>query len=115
MDVFNDVNVDDIHVDMVRYRQQYLDFEKPNSTELWHKALLLCKNKPEWCGIALVIQICLCTPCSNTTMERHFNHLKVVKTDQPRSLPNRSLPPSGPHSHVHDLLTTLTLNISSYC
>ena len=58
MDVFNDVNVDDIHVDMVRYRQQYLDFEKPNSTELWHKALPLCKNKPEWCGLALVIQIC---------------------------------------------------------
>ena len=64
------------------------------STEIWHKALLLCKDKPEWCGIshlALVIEICLCTPCSNAMLERFFNHLKVVKTDQRASLSSSSL------------------------
>ena len=65
MDVFKDINVDDIRVDVVRYCQRYPDFEKPNPTELWHRALLLCKDKPEWCDKTLVIEICLCTPCSN--------------------------------------------------
>ena len=73
MDVFKDINVDDIRVDVVRYCQRYPDFEKPNPTELWHKALLLCKDKPEWCDKALVIEICLCTPCSNATLERDFS------------------------------------------
>ena len=94
MDVFNDINVDDIRVDVVRYCQRYLDFGKPNPTEIWHKALLLCKDKPEWCGVshlALVIEICLCTPCSNAMLERFFNHLKVVKTDQRVSLSSSSL------------------------
>ena len=64
------------------------------STEIWHKALLLCKDEPEWCGVshlALVIEICLCTPCSNAMLERFFNHLKVVKTDQRTSLSSSSL------------------------
>ena len=93
MSPFKDINVDYIrraHVDVVRYCQRYLDFEKPN----WHKALLLCKDKPEWCGVshlALVIEICLCTPCSNAMPERFFNHLKVVKTDQRASLSSSSL------------------------
>ena len=75
MDVFKDINVDDIRVDMVRYCQRYPDFQKPNATELWHKALLLCKDKPEWCDKALVIKICLCTPCSNATLERDFSSI----------------------------------------
>ena len=94
MDVFNDINVDDIRVDVVRYCQRDLDFGKPNPTEIWHKALLLCKDKPEWCGVshlALVIEICLCTPCSNALLERFFNHLKVVKTDQRVTLLSSSL------------------------
>ena len=81
--------MDDIRVDVVRYCQLYLDFEEPNPTEIWHKDLLLCKDRPEWRGVshlALVIEICLCTPCSNATLERFFNHLKVVKTDQCLSL-----------------------------
>ena len=44
MDVFKDINVDDIRVDVVRYCQRYLDFGKPNPTEIWHEALLLCKG-----------------------------------------------------------------------
>ena len=76
---------------MVRYCQQYLEFEKSNTTPLWLKALLLCKDKHEWCSIALVIEIRLCKPCSNATLERFFNHLKVVKTDQRTSLSSFTL------------------------
>ena len=53
IDVFKDINVE--------------------STEHLHKVLLLCKDKPEWCGVALVIEICLCTTCSNATLERDFS------------------------------------------
>ena len=73
MNIFKDINVDDIrkdYVDGVRYCQRYLNFEKPNPTELWHKVHLLCKDKTEWWGIDLVIEICLCTPFSNATLER---------------------------------------------
>ena len=73
MEFIKDIDVDDIRVDVVRYCHGYPDFEKPNTTELWHKDLLLCKDKPKWCGIALVIEICLCTACSNATLERDFS------------------------------------------
>ena len=63
MNVFKDINEDGIRVNVVPYCQRHLDFEKPNSTELWYKLLLLCKDQPEWSGMALVIEICLCTPC----------------------------------------------------
>ena len=86
MDVFKDINLGDIRVGVVRYCQPYLNFEKPNPTEMWHKTLFLCKDKTEWCGIALLIEICLCVPCSNATLERFFNHLNVVKTDKRVSL-----------------------------
>ena len=50
MDIFKDINVYVIrrgYVDVVRYCQRYLDFEKPNLTELWEKVHLSCKDKPE--------------------------------------------------------------------
>ena len=51
MNIFKDINVDDIrkdYVDVVRYCQLYLDFEKPNPTELLRKVHLLCKDKTKW-------------------------------------------------------------------
>ena len=76
MDVFKDINVDDIRVDVVRYCQLYLDFENPNPTEIWHTTFPLCKDKPEWRGVSHLVMICLCTSCSNAMLERFFNHLK---------------------------------------
>ena len=76
MDIFKDINVDDIrkdYVDVVRYCQRYLNFEKTNPTELWHKVHLLCKDKTEGCGIALAFLKCYAGEI--------YNHLKVVKID----------------------------------
>ena len=67
------IYVDDIRVDAVRYCQRYHDFEKPNPTKLWHRALLLCKDKPEWYDKIVLMEICFCTPCSNATLERDFS------------------------------------------
>ena len=94
MEVFKHVNKDGVidgYVEVVRFCQRYLDYENSNQVELWHKVLLQCKDKPEWHGIGLVIEICLCTPCSNATLERFFNQLKIVKTDQRTALSSSSL------------------------
>ena len=94
MEVFKHVDKDSVidgYVEVVRFCQRYLDYENSNQVELWHKVLLQCKDKPEWHGIGLVIEICLCTPCSNATLERFFNQLKIVKTDQRTALSSSSL------------------------
>ena len=94
MKIFDDVRKNDVidgYVEIVRYCQRYFDFENIDQFELWHKILMLCKNKKEWYSASLVIEICLCTPCSNATLERFFSHLKFVKTDQRTSLSAGSL------------------------
>ena len=94
MKIFKDFRKDDIvrsYIDVVRFCQRYFDYEKTDPTELWHKVLLQSKDKPEWRGISLLIEICLCTPCSNATLERFFSQLKVVKTEQRTALSSSSL------------------------
>ena len=94
MDVFKNVKKEDVtaeFVSVVRYCQRYFDYENVEPLELWHKIMLLCRQKPEWSSIALIIEICLCTPCSNATLERFFSQLKIVKTDLRTSLSSSSL------------------------
>ena len=85
MKIFENIRKEDVldgYVEMVRYCQRYFDFEKVDQFELWHKVLMLCEDRKEWYDASLVIEICLCTPCSNATLERFFSQLKLVKTDQ---------------------------------
>ena len=79
MEIYKHVDKDSVidgYVEVVRFCQRYLDYENSNQVELWHKVLLQCKDKPEWHGIGLVIEICLCTPCSNATLERFFKSVE---------------------------------------
>ena len=48
---------------------------------LWSKICLGNKEKGFWHDIILLVELCLCTPFSNVTLERIFSHLKVVKTE----------------------------------
>ena len=81
----------DGYIEVVRYCQRYFNYEKIDKFELWHKILLLCESKKEWYSVCLIIEICLCTPCSNATLERFFSHLKFIKTDQRTALSAGSL------------------------
>ena len=65
--------------------------EHSNQIELWHKVLLASKDREQWLGVSLIIEICLCTPSSDATLERFFGHLKIVKTDQRTRLSVTSL------------------------
>ena len=94
MDILKDVRQEDItdgYIGVVRYCQRYFDFENIHQVELWHKILLLCKDKIEWYSTSLIIEICLCTPCSNATLERFFSQLQLVKTDLHTVLSSSSL------------------------
>jgi hypothetical protein len=94
MDVFENVDIASVldgYVEIVRFCQRYMNYETSDQVELWHKVLLHSKNKPDWFGICLIIEICLGTPCSNATLERFFNHLKIIKTDQRTVLSSSSL------------------------
>ena len=94
MDVLKTIDMEDVtdgYIEVVRYCQKYFDVQHVDQVELWHKILLVGKDKDDWRGVTLVIEICLCTPCSNATLERFFNQLKVVKTDQRTRLSATSL------------------------
>ena len=94
MDIFRDVKEEDVvdeYIEIVRFVQVYFDFENIDQFELWHKILLQCKDTNKWSAVKLVIEICLCTPCSNASLERFFNQLKIVKTDQRTTLSDNSL------------------------
>ena len=92
MDAFKDLyDIVTNYINVVRFCQRYFNYEKTDPTELWHKVLLHCESKPEWRGLSLLIELCLCTPCSNATLERFFSQMKEVKTEQRTALSSSSL------------------------
>ena len=67
-------------VDIAHYTNQYFSSPTTNPIDLWGKILILGKNKQKWKGISLIIEICLCAPCSNASLEKFFSHMNIVKT-----------------------------------
>ena len=59
--------------------------------KLWRKLLIIGKNNEHWKDIMLLLELFLCTPFSNATLERFFSHLKVVKTQLRSKLSAESL------------------------
>ena len=58
---------------------------------LWPKICLGNKEKESWHDIILLVDLCLCTPLSNATLERLFSHLKVVEAEIRSRLSSESL------------------------
>ena len=59
--------------------------------KLWSKLLIIGKNNEHGKDIMLILELCLCTPFFNATLERFFGHLKVVKTQLRSNLSAESL------------------------
>ena len=79
MKIFSKCSQDDVvsgYVSIVRYCQRYFDCDNLDQFYLWQKIFILSKERVEWSAVALIIEICLCTPCSNATLERYFRQLK---------------------------------------
>ena len=84
MKVFNEISWEVVlngFTDIVHYAIQYFSLPTANSIELWRKILILGKSKPNWKGISLIVEICLCAPFLNTSLERFFSHMNIVKTE----------------------------------
>ena len=83
MEVFHTVSIDSLidgYSDIVQYANRYLDIEHTEPMKLWSKLLIIGKNNEHWKNTMLLLELCLCTPFSNATLERFFSHLKVMKT-----------------------------------
>ena len=62
MDVLKKIEketVTDGYVEIVHYCQKFFNIENVDSIKLWHKVLLVSKNKENWLGNTLIIEICL--------------------------------------------------------
>ena len=94
MEVFNKISWEAVlngFVDILHYANQYFSLSTANPIDLWGKILILGKNKPSWKGISLIVEICLCAPFSNASLERLFSHMNIVKTETRNRLSQKSL------------------------
>ena len=94
MPVFKSITRDSLQtgfVDVVRYTYRYFDVENIKPVSLWSKICTLGKDRESWHDIMILIELCLCTPFSNATLERFLSHLKVVKIELRSRLWSESL------------------------
>ena len=89
--VFNLNNVKDGFIDIVRYSNRYFNITETKPLLLWGKLAKLGEEKPDWRGILLIIELCLCAPFSNATLERFFSHMNIVKSEERNRLSSKSL------------------------
>ena len=94
MEVFNEISWEAVlngFVDVVHYANQYFSFPTANPINLWRKILILGKNKPNWKGMSLIVEICLCAPFSNLSLERFFSYMNIVKMETRNRLSQKIL------------------------
>ena len=75
MDVFKDITwqaLCDGFIDIVHYANRYFSITDYKPLELWPKLMIIRKKNPSWKGASLIVEICLCAPFSNATLERFF-------------------------------------------
>ena len=93
MEVYNPVSIELLIngcSDIVQYVYSYFNIEHTVPMKLWSKLLIIRKNNEHLKDIMLLLELCLCTTFSNTTLGR-FSHLKVVTTQFRSKLLARSL------------------------
>ena len=94
MSVFESVTCKSLqsgHEDIIRYAHRYFAVDKIKPMRFWSKICLGNKEKESWHDVILLVELCLCTPFSKPTLERFFNHLKVVKTEIRSRISSESL------------------------
>ena len=76
---------------MIRYSNRYFNTVETDPIELWCKLGKMGSTKSQWNGILLIIELCLCAPYSNATLERYFSHMNIIKSDIRNRLSSKSL------------------------
>ena len=62
-----------------------------NPIEFWSKILSLADEFFFWKPTILIIEVCLCAPFSNASLERLFSQMNLIKTAPHNRLTNNSL------------------------
>ena len=62
-----------------------------NPLELWGEILSFQDEHPYWRPALLIVDICICAPCSSATLERLFSQMNQIKTLLRNRLNNASL------------------------
>ena len=76
---------------VLRYAHQYFNASNINPIEFWSKILSLADEHTFWKPTTLIIEICLCAPFSNASLERLFSKMNLIKTTLCNCLTNDSL------------------------
>ena len=90
MDVFKDIMwqaLSNGFIEIVHYANHYFLITDCNPLELWSKLTIIGKNKPNWKGASVIVEICLCAPFSNATLGRFFSHMSIIKSEIRNQLP----------------------------
>ena len=65
---------------VLRYAHGYFNTSNINSTKFWSKILSLADEHIFWKPTTLIIEIWLCAPFSNASLERLFSKMNLIKT-----------------------------------
>ena len=76
---------------VLHYAHQYFNTSNINPIEFWSKILSLADEHIFWKPTTLIIEICLCAPFSNASLERLFSKMNLIKTTLCNCLTNDSL------------------------
>ena len=74
---------------VLRYAHRYFNTSNINPIEFW--ILSLPDEHIFWKPMTLIIEICLCAPFSNVSLERLFSQMNLIKTTLHNHLRNNSL------------------------
>ena len=86
------------------YGLWYFNTSNINPIEFWSKILSLADEHIFWKPTTLIIEICLCAPFSNVSLERLFSKMNLIKTTLHNRLINDSL-----NSTLHINISRLSL------
>ena len=75
---------------LLRYTHRYFNTSNINPVEFWSKILSLADEHIFWKPTTLIIEIRLCAPLSNASLEKLFSQMNLIKTIRSR-LTNDSL------------------------
>ena len=94
MTIFNGVTSKDLKESFqatMWYTLTYFSTNVANPIDFWSKVLTLKKDDQLMKTSLLIVKICLCAPFSNSTLERLFGQMNLVKTMVRNRLSNDSL------------------------
>ena len=88
---FTEDQVVDSFLAIVRYGLKYYNMRNIDVLEFWSQILSLQDENPHWRAALLIIEICLCAPISNASLERLFSQMNFIKSNARNRLSNIAL------------------------